>query len=80
MPVSMKKYRQEQEHLEAKMLEEYMKQSKALSLVLELKKRSEMKKYNEEVATYNLAVAQQAMVSGKISMSVCMFDFTEGQA
>ena len=63
MPVSMKKYRKEQEHLEAKMLEEYMKQSKALSLVLELKKRSEMKKYNEEVAAYNLAVAQQAMVS-----------------
>jgi len=62
MPVSMKKYRQQQEHLEAKMLEEYMKQSKALSIVLELKKRSEMKKYNEEVAAYNLAVAQQAMV------------------
>ena len=45
------------------MLEEYMKQSKALSVVLELKKRSEMKKYNEEVAAYNLAVAQQALVS-----------------
>ncbi|XP_065907191.1 coiled-coil domain-containing protein 81-like [Dysidea avara] len=61
MPISMKKYRQEQEHLEAKMLEEYMKQSKALSIVLELKKRSEMKKYNEEVAAYNLTIAQQAL-------------------
>ena len=44
------------------MMDEHMKQSQALSLVLELKKRSEMKKYNKEVAAYNLAMAQQALV------------------
>ena len=62
VPVSMTKYRQQQEQLERKMMDEHMKQSQALSLVLELKKRSEMKKYNKEVAAYNLAMAQQALV------------------
>jgi len=62
VPVSMAKYRKEQEELEKKMMDEHMKQSQALSVVLELKKRSEMKKYNEEVAAYNLAMAQQALV------------------
>lgn len=61
VPVSMTKYRQQQEQLERKMMDEHMKQSQALSLVLELKKRSEMKKYNKEVAAYNLAMAQQAL-------------------
>ena len=62
VPVSMVKYRQQQEELERKMMDEHMKQSQALSLVLELKKRSEMKKYNQEVAAFNLAMAQQALV------------------
>ena len=67
VPVSMVKYRQQQEELERKMMDEHMKQSQALSLVLELKKRSEMKKYNQEVAAFNLAMAQQALVC------VCVF-------
>ena len=62
VPASMVKYRQQQEELERKMMDEHMKQSQALSLVLELKKRSEMKKYNQEVAAFNLAMAQQALV------------------